>query len=104
MTCDETVFLYVWVFPNYPRTPFFFSFRNGKCENTLGSFACLCDDGYSVSDAAHPEAGCVDEDECALDLYHCDPNAACTNTNGSYECACDEGYAGDGFECQVRKE
>ena len=23
-------------------------FRNGKCENTLGSFKCLCDDGYSV--------------------------------------------------------
>ena len=73
--------------------------RNGKCENTLGSFKCLCDDGYSVKGDLMAD-GCTDEDECSLDLYHCDPNADCKNTDGSYECTCKSGYSGDGFDCQ----
>jgi Calcium binding EGF domain. len=73
--------------------------RNGKCENTLGSFKCLCDDGYSIKEEL--EDGCTDDDECELNLYHCDPRAECQNTNGSYVCSCHEGFSGDGFECQV---
>ena len=46
--------------------------------------------------------GCTDDDECALDLHHCDPvNADCKNTNGSYECVCKIGFEGDGFDCHV---
>ena len=84
--------------------------RNGKCENTLGSFRCLCDEGFSLSlpkpvgddNSTSSSTDCVDDDECALGLHHCHPTAArCTNTNGSYECACLPGFKGDGFECQV---
>ena len=46
--------------------------------------------------------GCTDDDECALDLHHCDPvNAECKNTNGSYDCQCKKGFEGDGFDCHV---
>ena len=48
-------------------------------------------------------AGCEDEDECELDVYHCDPFAECANTNGSYDCVCREGFTGDGFNCQVSR-
>ena len=80
---------------------FTLDYRNGKCENTLGSFKCLCDDGFSIKGSVLEE-GCTDDDECELDLYHCHPFADCKNTNGSYECHCHEGYTGDGFDCQVR--
>jgi len=50
----------------------------GRCENTLGSFMCRCDDGFSV----RPELGpsCVDEDECLMGNYICSHNAECINT------------------------
>ena len=56
-----------------------------------------------ISAAARVEDGCVDEDECELDMFHCDPAAECKNTNGSYDCICREGFTGDGFTCQVKK-
>jgi hypothetical protein len=59
----------------------------------------LCDDGYSLK--GDLEDGCTDDDECLLDLYHCDPMAECKNTNGSYECVCRDGFTGDGFDCHV---
>ena len=65
----------------------------------LGSFNCICDDGFSLQGSL--EEGCTDDDECLLDLYHCDPFAECKNTNGSYDCICREGFTGDGFNCQV---
>ena len=46
--------------------------------------------------------GCTDDDECELDLHHCDPvHAECKNTNGSYDCQCKKGFEGDGFDCHV---
>lgn len=50
----------------------------GHCENTLGSFLCRCDDGFSV----RPELGpsCSDEDECLMGNYVCAHNALCVNT------------------------
>jgi hypothetical protein len=82
-----------------PNIENFNNLRNGKCENTVGSFKCLCDDGYSLK--GDLEDGCTDDDECLLDLYHCDPMAECKNTNGSYECVCRDGFTGDGFDCHV---
>ena len=35
----------------------FFTLRHGKCENTLGSFRCLCDDGYSVKSLSSAQFG-----------------------------------------------
>ena len=72
----------------------------GKCQNVLGSFKCICDDGFSIKERM--EEGCTDDNECDLDLYHCDPFAQCKNTNGSYDCICREGFSGDGFSCQVK--
>ena len=51
---------------------------------------------------SHFQKGCTDDDECALDLHHCDPvHAECKNTNGSYDCQCKTGFEGDGFDCHV---
>ena len=30
--------------------------RNGKCENVVGSFNCICDDGYSVKEKLEGDA------------------------------------------------
>lgn len=76
----------------------YFDFRNGKCENVIGSFNCICDDGYSVKESL--EDGCTDDDECVLNVHHCDPMATCKNTNGSYDCICNQGYTGDGYDCK----
>ena len=65
----------------------------------MGSFKCICDDGFSIKERM--EEGCTDDNECELDLYHCDSFAQCKNTNGSYDCICREGFSGDGFSCQV---
>ena len=55
----------------------------------VGSFNCICDDGYSVKEKL--EEGCTDDDGCTLNIHHCDPMATCKNTNGSYDCVCNEG-------------
>ena len=46
------------------------------------------------------EDGCTDDDECVLNVHHCDPMATCKNTNGSYDCICNQGYTGDGYDCK----
>jgi hypothetical protein len=50
---------------------------NGECDNTLGSFICRCEEGYSAKPDSGP--GCTDDDECELDSYNCDTNADCIN-------------------------
>lgn len=49
----------------------------GECVNTLGSFHCRCEEGYSVKPDGGPQ--CTDEDECYLGTYICDENADCIN-------------------------
>ena len=46
------------------------------------------------------EDGCTDDDECLLNIHHCDPMATCKNTNGSYDCICQDGFSGDGYDCK----
>ncbi|KAH0619971.1 hypothetical protein JD844_014452 [Phrynosoma platyrhinos] len=62
--------------------------RNGRCINTVGSFQCLCNDGYEM-----PVDGrvCVDINECALEPGKCAPGT-CQNLDGSYRCICPPGY------------
>ena len=50
----------------------------GSCYNSLGSYQCQCEDGYSAK-AGAGEA-CTDDDECELGVHACDPNADCINT------------------------
>lgn len=69
----------------------------GECYNTIGSFNCRCEEGYSVKPAEGP--ACTDDDECRLNAYSCSEFAECQNTQGSYVCTCHDGFTGNGIEC-----
>lgn len=69
----------------------------GECYNTIGSFNCRCEEGYSVKPAEGP--ACTDDDECRLNAYSCSEFAECQNTQGSYICTCHDGFTGNGIEC-----
>jgi cysteine-rich repeat protein len=67
---------------------------NATCANTIGSFKCTCNNGYSGTGVA-----CTDIDECATGANNCDANATCTNNPGSFKCACKTGFSGNGTSC-----
>ena len=67
---------------------------NGTCTNTIGSYLCSCNPGYSGDGRT-----CVDIDECDMGTHNCSVNANCTNTVGSFSCSCNYGYIGDGHTC-----
>ncbi len=52
---------------------------NAVCSNTIGSFDCFCNAGYSGDGVT-----CTDIDECALGTDDCAVTATCTNTAGSF--------------------
>ncbi|XP_031162558.2 latent-transforming growth factor beta-binding protein 4 isoform X1 [Sander lucioperca] len=59
---------------------------NGRCENTPGSYQCVCRHGYKLQNNT-----CTDVDECA-EPSQC-PGQMCVNTVGSYRCvSCRPGY------------
>uniref|UniRef100_A0A8B9LZJ9 Fibrillin 2 n=1 Tax=Astyanax mexicanus TaxID=7994 RepID=A0A8B9LZJ9_ASTMX len=80
--------------------------KNGRCINTMGSYRCHCNSGYTASIAG---TACVDLDECAMSPKPC--NFICKNTEGSYACSCPRGYilqedsrsCKDLDECQVKR-
>ncbi|CAI8040121.1 Fibrillin-1, partial [Geodia barretti] len=67
-----------------------------NCSDTLGSYQCVCYDGYTLDSDQHT---CNDIDECATGNNSCHANSQCTNTDGGYECECLPGFDGDGFNC-----
>ena len=67
---------------------------NAQCINTVGSYGCFCNSGYSMQNNE-----CENVDECALNLHDCNINADCTDVDGSYGCACKDGFSGDGIMC-----
>ena len=67
---------------------------NGTCTNTIGSFLCSCNYGYSGDGRT-----CVDIDECTMGTHNCSVNADCANTIGGYSCGCHDGFVGNGFAC-----
>ncbi|XP_068706631.1 uncharacterized protein [Montipora foliosa] len=69
---------------------------NATCNNTLGSYQCICKPGYSGDGET-----CRDVDECTASSPVCHANATCNNTLGSYRCTCKPGYAGNGKTCRV---
>lgn len=63
------------------------------CEDTHGSFVCMCNPGYQGDGQE-----CDDVDEC-LSVNNCSTNAECANTAGGYTCTCNAGFSGDGQTC-----
>ncbi|XP_069738385.1 LOW QUALITY PROTEIN: latent-transforming growth factor beta-binding protein 4 [Phaenicophaeus curvirostris] len=59
---------------------------HGRCENSLGSFRCLCDPGYQPVGSQ-----CQDVDECARSPQPCS-HGRCENLPGGYHCVCPAGY------------
>nr|XP_009669183.1 PREDICTED: latent-transforming growth factor beta-binding protein 2 isoform X1 [Struthio camelus australis] len=57
---------------------------HGFCENSDGSFLCLCDRGYESSSSGHY---CIDVNECELMVAVCG-TALCENVEGSFLCLC----------------
>uniref|UniRef100_A0A8D0HNQ8 Latent-transforming growth factor beta-binding protein 1 n=1 Tax=Sphenodon punctatus TaxID=8508 RepID=A0A8D0HNQ8_SPHPU len=60
----------------------------GQCLNTVGSYRCLCGNGFKHSQETDD---CVDIDECANETL-CGSHGFCDNTDGSFLCLCDLGY------------
>uniref|UniRef100_A0A8B9I450 Latent-transforming growth factor beta-binding protein 1 n=1 Tax=Anser brachyrhynchus TaxID=132585 RepID=A0A8B9I450_9AVES len=74
---------------------------HGFCENSDGSFRCLCDRGYESSPSGHY---CVDVNECELMVAVCG-TALCENVEGSFLCLCPsdhEEYDTEAGQCQPR--
>ncbi|KAM6963381.1 fibrillin-2b isoform 3-T3 [Aplochiton taeniatus] len=71
--------------------------KNGQCINTIGSFRCHCNTGYTTDFTG---TSCVDTDECSQSPKPC--NFLCKNTEGSYLCSCPRGYTmqPDGKTCK----
>lgn len=89
--------------------------ENANCTNTLGSYYCMCSDGFKSSGnpafTTNDGTACEDMDECRHgDAVACGEHAKCDNTVGGYNCSCKEGYqtntgrlqfkANDGTYCQ----
>ena len=96
---------------------------NATCSNTIGSFSCSCNSGYSGNGFACSgmifllfiylfiylfifdsfskfiEFWIIDINECLSNNGGCDINALCTNTIGNFNCSCNPGYSGNGFSC-----
>ncbi|XP_077865610.1 uncharacterized protein LOC100366660 [Saccoglossus kowalevskii] len=68
---------------------------NNICENTDGSYVCLCKLGYTGDGN-----NCTDINECTVDNGGCEHT--CVNTEGNYYCTCNDGYEIDvgGFNCK----
>ena len=59
----------------------------GFCFNSVGAYACECNDGFYFFNET-----CSDIDECDVDLQLCsDEGEECLNSYGSYSCGCAEG-------------
>ena len=65
--------------------------RFATCENTVGAYACTCDEDFTGDGV-----DCVYDGPCDLD---CGANGACEITPTGPICTCDPGYELDGTAC-----
>lgn len=61
--------------------------ENGACENIIGSYRCVCADGYQLDSSGKK---CKDIDECS-DPDVCTNGGICRNFPGSFQCICPKG-------------
>ena len=60
--------------------------ENGKCIDSMGSYSCICNDGFEDQDGT-----CTDINECQEEGDLC-LHGKCYNINGGYGCLCNPGY------------
>ena len=70
------------------------------CKDTLGSFHCSCQKGFTGNFSEGCAGSCKDIDECRLHNSICGPQAECRNTIGSFECNCRYGYIENDMSCE----
>ncbi|XP_055958795.1 sushi, von Willebrand factor type A, EGF and pentraxin domain-containing protein 1-like [Patella vulgata] len=61
---------------------------SSTCTDTIGSFTCTCNPGYTLS--SFSRTSCNDINECSVNNGGCDQ--ICSNTQGSYTCSCYSNY------------
>ena len=68
-----------------PLTGDFYCPDNASCSNNIGSYTCICNDGFE-KDA--DGSLCADVDECLPGLHDCGVSGSyeCKNTIGSHTC------------------
>ncbi|XP_054303869.2 latent-transforming growth factor beta-binding protein 2 isoform X2 [Pongo pygmaeus] len=69
----------------------------GECKNTVGSYQCLCPQGFQLANGTV----CEDVNEC-MGEEHCAPHGECLNSHGSFFCLCAPGFVSTegGTRCQ----
>ena len=67
--------------------------KNSKCQNTMGSYSCYCNDGFTGNGRV-----CEDQDECLMGLHRCKENTKCINKDESYDCECIDGFIDNGYK------
>ena len=71
--------------------------ENATCQNTVGSYECICKkDGYEYDRA---NKSCVDIDECEKGPG-CGKNAICKNNDGDFSCLCQPDQRLKGNDCE----
>ena len=61
------------------------------CKNLIGSFVCVCPEGFKKVPGSQDE--CTDIDECLGDgRTLCGPGGTCFNSPGGYSCLCGQVY------------
>ncbi|XP_036907445.1 adhesion G protein-coupled receptor E5-like, partial [Sturnira hondurensis] len=68
-----------------------------SCQNTEGSYYCMCSPGYRLVSGAmnfshETENTCQDVNECTSGKTPCHKSTHCLNTQGSYVCCCHGGW------------
>ncbi len=66
--------------------------EGGNCQNTNGSYRCICQKGYNETTDANGQPICVDVNECEEQPNICGAHSKCQNTEGGYNCGCNDGF------------